>query len=332
VVGLPTTATERDLKPFFEQAGKVKVISLISDRNSRRSKGIGYIQYEKRANVSTALGLNGTQFQKHTISIQATMAEKNRVATVAKPVAPSFKVVASNLDPRLTEDDLMYFFEQVGFVKRVIFSDDVNEDEDKPRRVVINFKKADEAKKAVEYCNGFKLLDFHMRVEHHTGASFIGQGGSGESHLDLEGADEQGIRLDGATRVALMNRLSNRPVEVNPLSRASANFGNANSIPKSSTPTVFVLLKNMFDPSESIEDPDVFKDVMEAVTEECAKFGTVEDIFVDERSPDGLVFINLDSISAAEQTKSLLDGRWYAGKMVSVAYLTAETYRSKRPK
>lgn len=39
VVGLPTTATERDLKPFFEQAGKVKVISLISDRNSRRSKG-----------------------------------------------------------------------------------------------------------------------------------------------------------------------------------------------------------------------------------------------------------------------------------------------------
>lgn len=47
VVGLPTTATERDLKPFFEQAGKVKVISLISDRNSRRSKGFVFIKRSK---------------------------------------------------------------------------------------------------------------------------------------------------------------------------------------------------------------------------------------------------------------------------------------------
>ena len=39
VAGLPTTAQEEDLRPFFEQAGSVKVISLISDRNSRRNKG-----------------------------------------------------------------------------------------------------------------------------------------------------------------------------------------------------------------------------------------------------------------------------------------------------
>jgi len=56
---------------------------------------IGYIQYEKRSSVPVALGLNGTQFQKHTVSIQATMAEKNRVATTAKPIPTSFKEIVN---------------------------------------------------------------------------------------------------------------------------------------------------------------------------------------------------------------------------------------------
>mmetsp|Transcript_184 Transcript_184/g.225 ORF Transcript_184/g.225 Transcript_184/m.225 type:complete len:174 (+) Transcript_184:784-1305(+) len=172
-----------------------------------------------------------------------------------------------------------------------------------------------------------------MRVEHQTGASFLAQGHSSASHLDLEGADDQGIRLDGATRVALMNRLNRRPTEAPapqavPTHKATpSNYGT----PKSSSPTCYIILKNMFDPSEADEDPEVFDDVKEAVTEECAKFGTVEDIFTDKKSPDGLVYLKLDTVKAAEQTKSLLDGRWYAGKMVSVNYLTPDTYKSKRP-
>ena len=39
VSGLPTKVAMKDLFEFFEQGGKVKDVSLISDRNSRRSKG-----------------------------------------------------------------------------------------------------------------------------------------------------------------------------------------------------------------------------------------------------------------------------------------------------
>ena len=41
---------------------------------------IGYVQYEKRSSIPSALGLNGTKFKKHTITVQATMAEKNNTA------------------------------------------------------------------------------------------------------------------------------------------------------------------------------------------------------------------------------------------------------------
>ncbi|KAF3667557.1 putative ribonucleoside-diphosphate reductase large subunit-like [Capsicum annuum] len=41
---MPLKATERDVYEFFSQAGKVRDVRLIMDRNSRRSKGVGAIQ------------------------------------------------------------------------------------------------------------------------------------------------------------------------------------------------------------------------------------------------------------------------------------------------
>lgn len=39
---LPTKASEREITKFFERAGKVRDVRLITDRNSRRSKGYDY--------------------------------------------------------------------------------------------------------------------------------------------------------------------------------------------------------------------------------------------------------------------------------------------------
>ncbi|GAY60259.1 hypothetical protein CUMW_200540 [Citrus unshiu] len=40
---MPLKATERDVYEFFSKAGKVRDVRLIMDRNSRRSKGVGYV-------------------------------------------------------------------------------------------------------------------------------------------------------------------------------------------------------------------------------------------------------------------------------------------------
>ena len=74
----------------------------------------------------------------------------------------------------------------------------------------------------------------------------------------------------------------------------------------------------------------MFNDVKEAVVDECTQFGKVEDVFVDEVSPEGRVYLHLDTIQAAEKTKGLLHGRWYAGKQVSVEFLTLTVFAQRK--
>ena len=44
-------AEEKDLFQFFSTAGKVLDVRIISDRNTRRSKGFAYIEYARRVRV-----------------------------------------------------------------------------------------------------------------------------------------------------------------------------------------------------------------------------------------------------------------------------------------
>ena len=53
---------------------------------------------------------------------------------------------------------------------------------------------------------------------------------------------------------------------------------------------------------------------------------------MDEYSPDGLVYLQLDTLKAAEETKKLLDGRYYAGKKISASYISSTVFNNKRPR
>ncbi len=45
---LPLRADERDLFKFFSAAGMVEDVRIITDRNTRKSKGFAYIEYANR--------------------------------------------------------------------------------------------------------------------------------------------------------------------------------------------------------------------------------------------------------------------------------------------
>ena len=48
---LPLRAGEEDLLEFFAQAGTVLDVKIITDRNTRRSKGFAYIEYARRVSL-----------------------------------------------------------------------------------------------------------------------------------------------------------------------------------------------------------------------------------------------------------------------------------------
>ncbi|KAL6554806.1 hypothetical protein OROGR_006064 [Orobanche gracilis] len=76
---MPLKATERDVFEFFSKVGKVRDVKLIMDRNSRRSKGVGYIEFYDAMSVPMAIALCGHPFLGQPVMVKPSEAEKNLV-------------------------------------------------------------------------------------------------------------------------------------------------------------------------------------------------------------------------------------------------------------
>lgn len=68
----------KELEDFFQKVGQVKEVKMIADKNSRRSKGIAYVEFHAETSVSEALQQTGQKLYGVPIIVQPTMAEKNR--------------------------------------------------------------------------------------------------------------------------------------------------------------------------------------------------------------------------------------------------------------
>ena len=70
VGGLPYQTTEQDLIDLFEQAGQVTEASVITDRNTGRSKGFGFVEMSDEQAARSAIGrLNGISMGDRTITV-----------------------------------------------------------------------------------------------------------------------------------------------------------------------------------------------------------------------------------------------------------------------
>jgi RNA recognition motif-containing protein len=62
--------TEEDLNELFAQAGTVKSVAVIKDRDSGRSKGFGFVEMSSSAEAQKAITmLHGKQFQERTLTV-----------------------------------------------------------------------------------------------------------------------------------------------------------------------------------------------------------------------------------------------------------------------
>ncbi len=60
VGNLPFTTTEEDLREMFEQHGSTVSVRVITDRETGRSRGFGFVEFEEEGNAQKALdALNG---------------------------------------------------------------------------------------------------------------------------------------------------------------------------------------------------------------------------------------------------------------------------------
>jgi len=70
VGNLPYRASEDELKQIFAQAGTVVSVRIVTDANTGRSKGFGFIEMESEEQARKAIEqLNGSDFQGRSLRV-----------------------------------------------------------------------------------------------------------------------------------------------------------------------------------------------------------------------------------------------------------------------
>lgn len=155
--------------------------------------------------------------------------------------------------------------------------------------------------------------------------------------LDNDEMDRSGIDLGATGRLQLMFKLAEGAGLAVPQAAANALLATAPQPapiqqPQPAPPiaTQCFLLTNMFDPAtETAENWEV--DIQDDVIEECNKNGGVLHVFVDKASPQGHVYVKCPSIATAVLTVNALHGRWFAGRVITAAYVPLVNYHALFP-
>ncbi len=79
VGNLPDSATEQDLSDKFAACGTVKSVKLITDRDTGRFKGFGFIEMASDAEAQAAIdSLNGTDYKGRTMKVNEARLQQKR--------------------------------------------------------------------------------------------------------------------------------------------------------------------------------------------------------------------------------------------------------------
>ncbi|KAJ8933709.1 hypothetical protein NQ314_013839 [Rhamnusium bicolor] len=340
VMQLSQRIRARDLEEFFSSVGKVRDVRMIVCNKTRRFKGIAYIEFKDPESVALALGLSGQKLLGVPIIVQHTQAEKNRMGNAMPNLMPKgmtgpMRLYVGSLHFNITEDMLRGIFEPFGKIDNIQLIMDPETGRSKGYGF-ITFHNCDDAKKALEQLNGFELAGRPMKVGNVTERLDLQQ--QGPSILDSDELDRSGIDLGATGRLQLMFKLAEGAGMQVPQAAANA-LSMATGQPvvpqvqTHSTPPIATqcfMLSNMFDPAtESIHHWDI--EIRDDVIEECNKHGGVLHVYVDKGSPQGNVYVKCPSIATAVASVNSLHGRWFAGRVITAAYVPLLNYHSLFP-
>ncbi|KAL2551491.1 Splicing factor [Forsythia ovata] len=210
---MPLKATERDVYEFFSQAGKVRDVRLIMDRNSRRSKGVGYIEFYDAMSVPMAIALSGHLLLGQPVMVKPSEAEKNLVQSntsaggsgVVGPYgATDRKLYVGNLHFNMTEFQLKQIFEAFGPVELVQLPTDPETGHCKGFGFV-QFAQLEHAKAAQSLNGKLEIAGRTIKVSSVT--DHVGVQDAGTKTADFDDDDGGGLALNAQSRALLMQKL-----------------------------------------------------------------------------------------------------------------------------
>ncbi|KAK6922892.1 Splicing factor RBM39, linker, partial [Dillenia turbinata] len=218
---MPLKATERDVYEFFSKAGKVRDVRLIMDRNSRRSKGVGYklvhypvdiryIEFYDAMSVPMAIALSGQLLLGQPVMVKPSEAEKNLVQSTASAgaggAAVARKLYVGNLHFNMTELQLRQIFEAFGPVELVQLPLDQETGQCKGFGFV-QFAELEHAKAAQTLNGKLEIAGRLIKVSSVTDHIGVQDSGTNNADFDDDGGGGGGLALNAQSRAMLMLKL-----------------------------------------------------------------------------------------------------------------------------
>ncbi|XP_066913892.1 RNA-binding protein 39-like isoform X1 [Clytia hemisphaerica] len=324
IMQLARNLTIRDIQDFFSKVGQVRDVRLISDRNSRRSKGIGYVEFTDPSAVTLAIKLSGQRLLGVPIMVSPTMAEKNRFAAqqaaVTKPSGP-MKLYVGSLHYNITEPMLKAIFEPFGTIDSVQLQYDSETNKSKGYGFV-NFQDSVAAKRAMEQMNGFELVGRPIKV------NTVSERSDGSmSFLDDEETEKGGIEMNAQSRASLMQKLAQTHGSGMQVPQVQQVSGMLSSPLLPLGGSTCLILSNLFDPTKET-DQDWEMDYRNDVLEEVTKHGIVVHISVDTISPEGNIYLKCLTADVASKIVQSFNGRFFAGRTIRATPVPTANYHT----
>ncbi|KAF6259385.1 splicing factor, CC1-like protein [Scenedesmus sp. NREL 46B-D3] len=226
-------ADERDIFEFFAKAGEVTDIRLITDRHTKRSKGLAYVEFSKQEEVFVALALTGQPMLGQPVMVKPAEAEKNLAweaqqaakqsniaeaelaalglaplagAAGAVPAGP-LRLQVTGFKQGLGEAEIQQIFEPFGPVESVAV---VRDGAGQPINIAyVVFKSMTDGQNAQAHWHGKVLLEHELSVVVAPLSGPLARAGGGADAGGVGDLDDGDFRLNTQTRAALMNRLAN---------------------------------------------------------------------------------------------------------------------------
>lgn len=250
------------------------------------------------------------------------------------------RVYVGNLHVNITEEDLAAVLRQVGPLDSLHISRD--EVGTSKGYAFASFSKIEDAQKALTSLSGIELAGRSIKVNfvtdggnhHNGGASASVQQYGSNAEWKFDDDEGSGVQMNSQSRSMLMARLGKSagiemPAPPPPPVLAQvvppAPVAPATAPPVSGQLSSCFVMKNMFVLEEETEE-DWAEYIQEDVTGECEKFGAVLHCHVERVQPGGMVYMRFSTPQAASAAANSLNGRWFAGRMITVAFVDPQEY------
>ncbi|KAK1559861.1 hypothetical protein Q3G72_019157 [Acer saccharum] len=206
-------ADERHVYEFFSRAGKVRDVRLIMDRISRRSKGVGYVEFYDVMSVPMAIALSGQPLLGQPVMVKPSEAEKNLVQSTTSVAGASGGMIGpysggarrlyvGNLHFNMTEDQLRQVFEPFGTVELVQLPfDDTGHCKGFG---FVQFARLEDARNALNLNGQLEIAGRAIKVSAVTDQIMLDIGTNAGDFDDDEGG---GLSLNARSRALLMQKL-----------------------------------------------------------------------------------------------------------------------------